>query len=485
MSGDLLRIVDSIHRDKNIDSEVVFSGIEAAIITAAKKHYGEEEEIDVRIDRDTGRIVASHNGELIDMETLGRIAAQSAKQIVIQKVREAERDATYDEYVGEKGTVVVGVVQRVEGGAAIVNIGKAEALLPRSEQMPGELYHPGERVRAAILDVRKSGQRVKIILSRNHPDLIRRLFEQEIPEIAERIIEIRAIAREAGYRTKVAVSSIDSKVDCVGACVGVRGSRIKNVLDELGGERIDIIRYNESLQVMIPNALAPAQIEEVQIYPRIGRAIVLVREDQLSLAIGKRGQNVRLASKLAGIDIEIMTFDELTEEVERAEANFSRQLDVAEDVIDALIGEGIFSFDDLSVMEPEHLIEVTGLSPEEASALIEQAETEAERQPQEVTTRSSIVSNPTPHAPTAAQVAEQLLGPSEPKAEPKVPSVHELFRDEPIPPPSAPEQKFTAERLFGPDETAEAASPEEAKPLGDLSPEGEEDASGEPETPSP
>src|SRR5690606_7417269 len=166
-----------------------------------------------------------------------------------------------------------------------------------------------------LSEVRKSGQRIKIILSRTHPDFVRRLFEQEIPEIAEHIIEIRAIAREAGYRTKVAVSSIDSKVDCVGACVGVRGSRIKNILDELGGERIDIIRYNESLQVMIPNALAPAQIEEVQIYPRIGRAIVLVREDQLSLAIGKRGQNVRLASKLVGIDIEIMTFDELTEEI--------------------------------------------------------------------------------------------------------------------------------------------------------------------------
>lgn len=458
MNGELLRIVDSIHRDKRIDVEIVFNGIESALLTAAKKHFGEEEPIEVRIDRETGAISATHHGEAIDAETLGRIAAQSAKQIMIQKIREAERDALYEEFVGEKGTLVTGTVQRHEGGAVTVNIGSAEALLPRSEQMPGETYHPGERVRAVILDVRKSGQRVKIILSRNHPDLVKRLFEQEIPEVAEHIIEVRAIAREAGYRTKVAVSSIDSKVDCVGACVGVRGSRIKNVLDELGGERIDIIRFNESLQVMIPNALAPAQIEEVQIYPRIGRAIVLVREDQLSLAIGKRGQNVRLASKLAGIDIEIMTFDELTEEIEKAEANFAALPHITEEVIDGLIEEGIMSFDDLSVTEPEYLMNLTGLGEEAVMEMIEYAEAAAEAAPQETSTRSSMVSNPTP--PVAINPVDQLLGPSEPVEERKVPTVDELFGDAPL---ETEEPKLTAEQVFGSSEESPAPETEESR----------------------
>jgi N utilization substance protein A len=295
-----------------------------------------------------------------------------------------------------------------------------------------------------ILDVRKSGQRVKIVLSRTHPDFIRRLFEQEIPELAEHIIEIRSVAREAGYRAKVAVSSIDSKVDCVGACVGVRGSRIKNVLDELGGERIDIIRYNESLQVMIPNALAPAQIEEVQIYPRIGRAIVLVREDQLSLAIGKRGQNVRLASKLTGIDIEIMTFDELTEEIEKAESNFSSLPHVSEEAIEGLIEEGVLSFDDLSVMEPERVMEIFSLEEDQAMEVIEYAEEAAENAPQETSSRSSIVSNP---APAGAGSVDQLLGGASESAsrEPRVPTVDELFGDV-VPEPEP--RKITAEELF-------------------------------------
>src|SRR4029079_5171706 len=218
-----------------------------------------------------------------------------------------------------KGDLVHGTVQRFEGGAATVTIAKVEALLPRGEQIPGESHHVGERVKAVILDVRKVGHRVKIVLSRTHPDFVRRLFEHEIPEIADRTIEIKALARAAGYRRKTAVSSVDMKVDCVGACVGVRGSRIKNIVDELGGERIDLIRWNDSLHRMIPYALQPAQIEEVFLYPRLGRAIVLVKEDQLSLAIGRRGQNVRLATKLVGCDMEIMTHDELNEGIERAE----------------------------------------------------------------------------------------------------------------------------------------------------------------------
>ena len=252
MSVDLVRIVDSIHRDKNISKDILFDGIQSALSTAARKHYPEAAEIEVRIDPDSGAIEATKDGVRMDPSELGRIAAQTAKQVIIQKIREAERDSLFDEFEDQRSDLVTGTVQRFEGGAVIVNLGKTDAILPRSEQIPGESYHPNERIRAIILDVRKVGQRVKIILSRTHPDFVRRLFELEIPEIADQIIAIRALAREAGYRSKVAVTSIDTKVDAVGACVGVRGTRIKNIVDELGGERIDIVRWNESLQVLIP-----------------------------------------------------------------------------------------------------------------------------------------------------------------------------------------------------------------------------------------
>src|SRR5215467_4256585 len=266
-----------------------------------------------------------------------------------------------------KGDLVHGTIQRHEGGAAIVSLGKTESILPRGEQIPGETHHVGERVKAVILEVRKAGHRVKIILSRTHPDFVRRLFENEIPEIADRTIEIKALAREAGYRSKIAVSSIDLKVDCVGACVGVRGSRIKNIVDELGGERIDIVRWNDSLQVLIPNALQPATVEEVFLYPRLGRAIVLVKEDQLSLAIGRRGQNVRLASKLVGWDIEIMTHDELNDGIERAVGWFSALPHITDELVEAFITEGFLSYDDLVMsLEAQQLSEFTGMTEEQA-----------------------------------------------------------------------------------------------------------------------
>ena len=297
----ILELVDKLHEDRKIPRETIFSGIASAIQVAAERHFGVEEGVFVTIDQATGHIVARYGEMELDPETLGRIAAQSAKQMIIQKIREAESDTVFNEFAGKKGELVVGTVTRVDAGTAIVSLGKSEALLPRSEQIPGESHHVGERVKAVILDVRKQGHRVKIVLSRCHPDFVRALFEEEIPEIDERIIDIRAVAREAGYRSKVAVTSIDLKVDAVGACVGVRGSRIKNVIEELNGERIDIVRWNDALQVLIPNALQPAQISEVFTYPRLGRAIVLVTDDQLSLAIGRRGQNVRLASKLVGL----------------------------------------------------------------------------------------------------------------------------------------------------------------------------------------
>lgn len=377
--SDLLRIVDQMHHEKNIDREIIFEGIEAALQLAAEKRFGIEGQVVVTIDRDNGEIKALKGEEVIDPAELGRIAAQSAKQVMIQKIREAECNAVFNEYAAMKGDLVHGNLSRHEGGAAIVTLGKTEAILPRSEQIPGESHHTGERIKAVILDVRKAGHRVKIVLSRTHPDFVRRLFENEIPEIADRTIEIRAVAREAGYRTKIAVSSIDLKVDCVGACVGVRGSRIKNIVDELGGERIDIVRWNDSLQVMIPNALQPAQIEEVFLYSRLGRAIVLVKEDQLSLAIGRRGQNVRLGSKLVGWDIEIMTMEELDEGVSKAEGWFRQLPNVTDEIIETFIEEGFLSYDDLTFVEPAEMAELAGITEQHAEEIIAFAEEAALR----------------------------------------------------------------------------------------------------------
>jgi len=308
MNGELLRIIDSIHREKSIDKEIVFAGIESALATACRKHFGVEEDVTVIVSRETGAITATERGRPIDPETLGRIAAQTAKQVMIQKIREAERDVIFSEFEERVGTLVNGTVQRFEGRNIIVNLSRTEGILPVSEQMRNESYRVGERIQCVIYEVKKAGPRVRIVLSRSHQNLIRRLFELEVPEIAERIIEIRAIAREAGHRTKVAVSSVDPRVDCVGACVGVRGTRIKSIVDEVNGEKIDIVRWNDSSEILIMNALKPAEIEKMildeDVEPK--KATVFVREDQLSLAIGKKGQNVRLASKMAKWDIDIV-----------------------------------------------------------------------------------------------------------------------------------------------------------------------------------
>ena len=376
--SELLRIVDTIHRDKNIDKEIVFASIEAALVSAAKKHYGEEEEIVVQINRENGSIVGTHNGiPMASEEIAERIGAQTAKQVMIQKIREAERDTLFEEYEELRGQLVQGIIHRYDGGTATVALNNVEAILPRSEQIPGETHHVNERVRATVYEVRKAGSRVKVILSRTKPHLVQRLFEQEIPEIAEGVIEIKAIAREPGYRTKVAVSSTDPRVDSVGACVGVRGNRIKNIVEELAGERIDIVRYSDDMQVLIPNALQPAEVDEVILCRMLGRAIVLVREDQLSLAIGRRGQNVRLASKLCGWDIEIMTREELDEQIDRAITGFGSLEGVPPELPERLVGEGFLSYDDLSVIEPDALMEMGGLTAEEADRIIAQAEVKA------------------------------------------------------------------------------------------------------------
>jgi transcription termination/antitermination protein NusA len=471
MNGaDLLRIVDLMHREKNIPKDVIFEGIEAALQLATEKHYGDEEGIAISIDRDSGEIVARKGESVIEPALLGRIAAQSAKQVMIQKIREAECNAVFDEYAAMKGDLVHGTVQRFEGGAATVSLGKSESILPRGEQIPGETHHVGERVKAVILDVRKVGHRVKIILSRTHPDFVRRLFENEIPEIADRTIEIKALAREAGYRTKIAVSSIDLKVDCVGACVGVRGSRIKNIVDELGGERIDIVRWNDSLQVMIPNALQPAQIEEVFLYPRLGRAIVLVKEDQLSLAIGRRGQNVRLASKLVGWDIEIMTHEELNDGIEKAEGWFRQLPGISDELVEAFIEEGFLSYDDLTFLEPAQLAELAGVTEEQADEMIAFAEDAAERVEEETRLAREAEEVARATAEAQGQVLEPAVRPA------AAPTAADLF-----PPDTAvtTEAKPTLESLFGPEpatESEQALRPDQTfgnEPAGAPAEEGE------------
>jgi len=376
MNAELLRLVDSIHRDKNIDKEIVFQGIEQALVSAARKAYTTEDVV-VEIDRETGEILAVENGREISPRELGRIAAQTAKQVMIQKIREAERDVLFGDYTDRVGDIVNGTVQRFEGSTLVVNLGKVEGILPKSEQIPGEAYQPGERIRVLVFEVRKVGPRVKVILSRTHPEFVRKLFELEVPEVADRIIEIKGIAREAGQRTKIAVSSIDSKVDCVGACVGVRGSRIKNIVEEVNGEKIDIVRFNESPEVMIVNCLKPAEITAIELNDRMKRARVIVAEDQLSLAIGKKGQNVRLAGKLCGWELDVVSPNEAAQ---LAEQDAARSEEEGEYSPVTPVVEPEPALEAVYEEEPEEVEEgvVKGAEGEEAEGEGEEEELEAD-----------------------------------------------------------------------------------------------------------
>ena len=409
----ILRIVDSLHRDKNIDTEIVFRAIESAFASAARRQYGDTSEVVVAVDRDNGSLSATLDGEPLDpAEMIGRIGAQMAKQVIIQKIREAERDSLVEEFHELEDQIVNGSVQRVENSLITVQLSNVEAILPRSEQIPGESHHSGERIRAMVCEVRPQGTRVKVVLSRTRPRFVQRLFEQEIPEIAEGVISINALSREPGYRSKVAVSSTDSRVDCVGACVGVRGNRIRSIVDELNSERIDIVRWDDDPEVMIPNALQPAEVDQVLLCDMIGRAIVLVREDQLSLAIGRRGQNVRLASKLCGWDIEIMTAEELDEQIDRAVTGYSALDGVNEDLAAALVEQGYLSYDDLSVIEPDALAEMGDLTMEQVDHIVEQAETraeEAEVAAEEEKARQKVIAAAEAEAKAKQEAAEVAL----------------------------------------------------------------------------
>lgn len=371
MSQDLIRIIDSICRDKNIDRDAFIADLEGAMASAIRKAYSEETDAQVKIDMINGSISATRDGVPISVAELGRIAAQTAKQVIIQKTRERERVSIFEEFTEKRGSIVTGTVTRIENGNMIVNIGRTDGFLPRSEQIPGETHQVGQRMRALILEVRDLPNQVKVILSRSHPEFILRMFEIEVPEVAERVIELKALAREAGYRTKVAVTSIDSKVDAVGACVGVRGSRIKNIVEELGGEKIDIVRWNESSQILIQNALKPAEVQEIALCFELGKATVVVAEDQLSLAIGKRGQNVRLAARLTGWDIDILTPEEYNKNLELLEKTVRAVEGGDELLVDKLVAFGCISVNDVDEIGPDPLVSEMEITKELADKIVE------------------------------------------------------------------------------------------------------------------
>jgi N utilization substance protein A len=336
---ELLQIADAVAREKGIDRKIVLAAMEDAIAKAARSRYGSETEVRAEIDAKSGELHLSRHMLVMELvenpatqisleearrrhpaaqigDTIadplpplpfGRIAAQSAKQVIVQKVREAERDRQYDEFKDRIGDIVNGIVKRVEYGNVVVDLGRGEAIVRRDELLPREVFRNGDRVRAYIYDVRREQRGPQIFLSRTHPEFMAKLFAQEVPEIYDEIVEVKAVARDPGSRAKIAVTSRDSSVDPVGACVGMRGSRVQAVVNELQGEKIDIIPWSYEIATFVVNALAPAEVSKVVIDEERDRIEVVVPDQQLSLAIGRRGQNVRLASQLTGKDIDIMT----------------------------------------------------------------------------------------------------------------------------------------------------------------------------------
>src|SRR6266852_5164838 len=402
---ELLQIADAVAREKSIDRGIVIAAMEDAIAKAARSRYGSETEVRAEIDPKKGELRLSrhmlvvetvenpsnqigledarrHNpaaqiGDVI-ADTLppleyGRIAAQSAKQVIVQKVREAERDRQYQEYKDRIGDIVNGIVKRVEYGNVIVDLGRGEAIIRRDEMLPREVFRNGDRVRAYIFDVRRETRGPQIFLSRTHPQFMAKLFAQEVPEIYDGIVEVKAVARDPGSRAKIAVISRDSSVDPVGACVGMRGSRVQAVVNELQGEKIDIIPWSPDIATFVVNALAPAEVAKVVLDEDRQRMEVVVPDQQLSLAIGRRGQNVRLASQLTGWDIDIVTEQEESEhrqaEFEKRTKLFIDALNLDEVVGQLLASEGFNSVEELALVEEKEIAGIEGFDLDTAQQL--------------------------------------------------------------------------------------------------------------------
>jgi N utilization substance protein A len=402
---ELLQIADAVAREKAIDRSIVITAMEDAIAKAARSRYGAETDVHAEINSKTGELrLARH---LLVVETVetpasqisledarrrnpaaqvgdtiadnlppleyGRIAAQSAKQVIVQKVREAERDRQYQEYKDRIGDIVNGIVKRVEYGSVVVDLGRGEAIVRRDEMLPREVFRNGDRIRAYIYDVRREPRGPQIFLSRTHPQFMAKLFTQEVPEIYDGIVEVRAVARDPGSRAKIAVISRDSSVDPVGACVGMRGSRVQAVVNELQGEKIDIIPWSPDIATFVVNALAPAEVAKVVLDEERERIEVVVPDQQLSLAIGRRGQNVRLASQLTGWDIDILTEQEESErrqaEFENRTKMFMETLNVDEVVGQLLAAEGFTSVEDLALVDRREISGIEGFDEETADEL--------------------------------------------------------------------------------------------------------------------
>src|SRR5512139_577020 len=406
---ELLQIADAVAREKSIDRGIVIAAMEDAIAKAARARYGSETDVHAEIDAKKGELRLSRHMLVVDQvenssnqislvdaqranpgaqvgdtiaDTLppleyGRIAAQSAKQVIVQKVREAERDRQYQEFKDRIGDIVNGVVKRVEYGSVIVDLGRGEAIIRRDEMLPREVFRNGDRVRAYIFDVRREPRGPQIFLSRTHPQFTAKLFAQEVPEIYDGIVEVKAVARDPGSRAKIAVISRDSSVDPVGACVGMRGSRVQAVVNELQGEKIDIIPWSPDIATFVVNALAPAEVAKVVLDEDKERIEVVVPDQQLSLAIGRRGQNVRLASQLTGWDIDILTEQE---ESERRQTEFENRTKVFVDALnlDEVVGqllasEGFGSIEELALVDEKEIAGIEGFDNDTARELQERA----------------------------------------------------------------------------------------------------------------
>jgi N utilization substance protein A len=402
---ELLQIADAVAREKSIPRDIVLSSMEDALQKAARSRYGQETEVRAEINPKTGEIRFSRLLLVVDQiendatqilltdarkknpaalvgdwiaETLppfdfGRIPAQSAKQVIVQKVREAERDRQYQEFKDRIGDIINGVVKRVEYGNVIVDLGRGEAIIRRDELIPREVFRPGDRVRAYVYDVRREQRGPQIFLSRTHPQFMAKLFSQEVPEIYDGVIEVKSVARDPGSRAKIAVTSRDTSIDPVGACVGMRGSRVQAVVNELQGEKVDIIPWSVDAATFIVNALQPAEVVKVVLDEDSSRIEVVVPDDQLSLAIGRRGQNVRLASQLTGWDIDILTEAEESERrqkefIERT-ADFMKALDVDEVVGQLLASEGFRSVEELAFVDVSELAGIEGFDDDTASEI--------------------------------------------------------------------------------------------------------------------
>jgi N utilization substance protein A len=402
---ELLQIADAVAREKAIDRKIVLGAMEDAIAKAARSRYGSETEVRAEIDPKSGELHLSRHMLVVEAvenpamqisledarrrhpaaqigDTIadplppleyGRIAAQSAKQVIVQKVREAERDRQYDEYKDRIGDIVNGIVKRVEYGNVVVDLGRGEAIVRRDEMLPREVFRNGDRIRAYIYDVRREQRGPQIFLSRTHPQFMSKLFTQEVPEIYDGIVEVKAVARDPGSRAKIAVQSRDSSVDPVGACVGMRGSRVQAVVNELQGEKIDIIPWSMDIATFVVNALAPAEVAKVVLDEERERIEVVVPDQQLSLAIGRRGQNVRLASQLTGWDIDILTEQE---ESERRQAEFENRtrlfidsLNVDEVIGQLLASEGFTSVEELAMVDPKEVANIEGFDEDTAAEL--------------------------------------------------------------------------------------------------------------------